>query len=229
MVTTERILIIDNDAALRESLAEQLELHEGFIAVGAETGEQARELVKDHQFAMILMDVGLPDIDGRDLCRLMRRQGVKIPIIILTTRDTDADLILGLDSGANDYVTKPFRLGVLLARVRAQHRQFTLSDDANFPIGPYSFRPSTKILTETATDRKIHLTEKETSLLKFLYRMGNQTTPRQALLNEVWGYSAGVKSHTIETHIYRLRQKIEPNPTHAQFLVTEPEGYRLAR
>lgn len=229
MAATERILIVDDDASLRDSLAEQLELHEGFVAVGAATGKRARELVKGCHFAVILMDVGLPDTDGRDLCRLMRRQGVKTPIIMLTAHDSDADMILGLDSGANDYIAKPFRLGVLLARVRAQHRQFAFCDDAIFPIGPYSFRPSTKILTNMSTDKKIHLTERETTLLKYLYRIGDRPAPRQALLDEVWGYNAGVTSHTIETHIYRLRQKIEPNPANAQFLVTESEGYRLAR
>ena len=229
MATTERVLIVDNDAALRQSLAEQFKRHEGFDTIGVETGEQALDLLKSHHFAAILMDVGLPDTGGHDLCRLMRRQGLKTPIIMLSAYDTDADMILSLDSGANDYVAKPFRLGVLLARVRAQHRQFRLSDDAMFPIGPYSFYPSTKILIETETERKINLTEKETALLKFLYRMGNRPVPRQALLDQIWGYRAGVKSHTIETHIYRLRQKIEPNPTHAQFLVTEAEGYRLAR
>jgi len=175
------------------------------------------------------MDVGLPDTDGRDLCRLMRRQGVKTPVIMLTAHDSDADTILGLDSGANDYIPKPFRLGVLLARVRAQLRQFELSDDATFPIGPYAFRPSAKILTNSETDKKIHLTEKETAILKYLYRMGDRPVPRDVLLDEVWGYNAGVTTHTLETHIYRLRQKVEPDPTNAQILVTEPGGYRLVR
>lgn len=229
MDTTDRALIVDNDAALRQSLADQFECLEGFDAVGAKTGEQALDVVKDHQFSVILIDVDLPDIDGRDLCRLMRRQGLKAPIIMLSVYDTDADMILSLDSGANDYIAKPFRLGVLLARVRAQLRQFRLSDDAIFPIGPYSFHPSAKMLIEMETERKIYLTERETSLLKYLYRTGNRPVPRQALLNQVWGYNTDVKSHTIETHIYRLRQKIEPNPTRAQFLLTESEGYRLAR
>ena len=229
MATTKQILIVDDDAALRNSLAEQLELHEGFIALQAENGEKALELVKDHHFEVILMDVGLPDTDGRDLCRLMRRQGVKTPVIMLTAHDSDADTILGLDSGANDYIPKPFRLGVLLARVRAQLRQFELSDDATFPIGPYSFRPSAKILTNAETDKKIHLTEKETAILKYLYRMGDRPVPREVLLDEVWGYNAGVTTHTLETHIYRLRQKVEPEPTNARILVTEPGGYRLVR
>ncbi len=229
MATTKQILIVDDDTALRSSLAEQLELHEGFAALQAENGEKALELVKEHHFEVILMDVGLPDTDGRDLCRLMRRQGVKTPVIMLTAHDSDADTILGLDSGANDYITKPFRLGVLLARLRAQLRQFELSDDATFPIGPYAFRPSAKILSDNESDKKIHLTEKETAILKYLYRMGDRPVPRDVLLDEVWGYNAGVTTHTLETHIYRLRQKVEPDPSNAQILVTEPGGYRLVR
>lgn len=229
MVSSKQVLIIDDDAALRASLAEQLELHEGFVAYQAETGREALERVKEHHFEIILMDVGLPDTDGRELCRLMRRQGLKTPVIMLTAHDSDADTILGLDSGANDYIPKPFRLGVLLARLRAQLRQFELSDDATFPIGPYTFRPSAKMLISPETSRKVHLTEKETAILKYLYRMGDRPVAREVLLDEVWGYNAGVTTHTLETHIYRLRQKIEPEPTEATILLTEPGGYRLAR
>ena len=229
MANTKQILIVDDDEALRSSLAEQLELHEGFVVFAAADGKQALELLKEHHFEVILMDVGLPDTDGRDLCRLIRRQGVKSPVIMLTAHGSDADTILGLDSGANDYIPKPFRLGVLLARLRAQLRQFELSDDATFPIGPYTFRPSAKMLVNADSNRKIHLTEKETAILKYLYRMGDRPVTREVLLDEVWGYNAGVTTHTLETHIYRLRQKIEPEPTNARILVTEPGGYRLVR
>jgi DNA-binding response OmpR family regulator len=229
MANSKQVLIIDDDDSLRTSLAEQLELHEGFEVFQAEDGKQGLDFVKEHHFEIILIDVGLPDTDGRDLCRLMRRQGVKTPIIMLTAHDSDADTILGLDSGANDYIPKPFRLGVLLARLRAQLRQFELSDDASFPIGPYTFRPSAKMLFNDESNRKIHLTEKETAILKYLYRMGDRAVSREVLLDEVWGYNAGVTTHTLETHIYRLRQKIEPQPTNAQLLVTEPGGYRLVR
>jgi DNA-binding response OmpR family regulator len=157
----------------------------------------------------------------------MRRQGVKAPIVMLTAVDTDADTILGLDAGANDYVTKPFRIGVLLARLRAHLRQHEQSEDAVFTIGPYSFRPSAKLLIRTADEKKIRLTEKETSILKYLLRAGNKPVGRDVLLNEVWGYNAGVTTHTLETHVYRLRQKIEEDPSNAQLLITEPGGYRL--
>jgi DNA-binding response OmpR family regulator len=157
----------------------------------------------------------------------MRRSGVRAPILMLTAADGEADTILGLDSGANDYITKPFRLNVLLARLRAQLRQHELSEDAVFTIGPYSFRPGAKILLDEAGRKKVRLTEKETAILKYLYRAGHRIIGRDVLLNEVWGYNSGVTTHTLETHVYRLRQKIERDPAKAEILVTEPGGYRL--
>ena len=228
MNSTNTILIVDDDADLRRELAEQLSLHEGFEIREAGTGREALEVAKGQPFAAVLLDVGLPDMDGRDVCRLLRKHGLKAPVVMLTAQVSDADTILGLDSGANDYITKPFRLGVLMARLRAHLRQFELSDDAVFQIGPYSFKPAAKMLVR-GDNRKIHLTEKETAILKYLYRIGDQPVSREVLLDEVWGYNAGVTTHTLETHIYRLRQKIEPRPGEATLLVTEPGGYRLVR
>ena len=227
MTTGKKILLVDDDEALRQSLAEQLQLHEEFVTDSVADGQTALEQVKTEYYDAILLDVGLPDIDGREVCRLMRRQGVKCPIIMLTGADSDADTILGLDAGANDYVTKPFRLGVLLARLRSQLRQHEQSEDAVFTIGPYTFRPAAKLLLDTENNKKVRLTEKETSILKYLYRAGDKVVGRETLLNEVWGYNAGVTTHTLETHVYRLRQKIERDPSHAQILVTELGGYRL--
>ena len=227
MSSKKRILLVDDDDALRQSLAEQLQLHQEFETTEAADAAAALALARDHRFDAMLLDVGLPDMDGRDLCRLLRRDGTRCPVIMLTAATTDADTILGLDSGANDYISKPFRLGVLLARLRAHLRQFEQSDDAVFPIGPYSFRPAAKLLLDEAKNRKVRLTEKETAILKFLYRAGEKVIGRDVLLGEVWGYNAGVTTHTLETHVYRLRQKIEQDPANAQILVTEPGGYRL--
>jgi DNA-binding response OmpR family regulator len=227
MAAGHKVLVVDDDDALRRSLAEQLQLHEEFLPAEAETAARALELVKQQHFDAVLLDVGLPDMDGRELCRLMRRSGLRAPVLMLTGADSDADTILGLESGANDYITKPFRLNVLLARLRAQLRQHEQSEDAVFTIGPYTFRPSAKLLTDTGGRKKVRLTEKETAILKFLYRAGDRTIGRDILLNEVWGYNAGVTTHTLETHVYRLRQKIERDPTNAEILVTAPGGYRL--
>jgi DNA-binding response OmpR family regulator len=228
MSTGKRILIVDDDTALLEMLGEQLKLHEDFAIITAETGARSLELAKADYFDVIILDVGLPDIDGREVCRLMRKNGVKSPIIMLTGADTDADTILGLDAGANDYVTKPFKLGVLLARLRAHIRQHERSDDAVFTIGPYTFQPSAKMLVNNANNKKIRLTDKEAAILKYLYRAGDRVVGRDVLLDEVWGYNAGVTTHTLETHVYRLRQKIERDPSNAEILITEPGGYRLS-
>ncbi|MFC4271627.1 response regulator [Sneathiella chungangensis] len=227
MTSGKKILLVDDDNSLRETLAEQLDLHEEFLTQQAETACEALDKIKKSHFDLILLDVGLPDMDGREACKLIRKSGNKAPIIMLTAQDSDSDQILGLESGANDYVAKPFRIGVLLARIRAQLRQHEQSEDAVFTIGPYSFRPAAKLMLHKETAQKVRLTEKETAILKYLYRAGNKVVTRDILLNEVWGYNAGVTTHTLETHIYRLRQKIETEPSDAKILITEPGGYRL--
>lgn len=227
MSVSKRILLVDDDNDLREALADQLMMIDDFDVYEAENGSSGIERSKSEMHDLIILDVGLPDMDGREVCRLMRRGGVKCPVLMLTGQDSDADTILGLDAGANDYVSKPFKFPVLLARIRAQLRQHEQSEDAVFSIGPYSFRPGAKALTDEA-ERKVRLTEKETNILKFLYRAGGRTVERDTLLREVWGYNTGVTTHTLETHIYRLRQKIEPDPSNAQILLTETGGYRLS-
>ncbi|MBL6457533.1 response regulator transcription factor [Belnapia sp. T6] len=223
------LLIVDDDAALRATLAEQLSLDGEFEPVEAATAEEAEQLLTGatNRFDAVLLDIGLPDGDGRELCTRLRRQGLKIPVIMLTGQDAEQDVVRGLDAGANDYIAKPFRLNELLARLRAQLRVFDNSEDAVFLVGPYVFRPSAKLLLEQARNRKIRLTEKESAILKYLYRAGGKPVGRQILLNEVWGYNSAVTTHTLETHIYRLRQKIEPDPTNARLLLTEGGGYRL--
>lgn len=226
MNSGKKILIVDDDTALREALIEQFALLDEFDITQADTAASGVGAVKEANFDLILLDVGLPDNDGREVCRALRKQNVSCPIIMLTAHDTDSDTILGLEAGANDYVTKPFRFAVLLARVRAHLRSHEQSEDATFRIGPYTFRPSAKMLIDEA-EKKVRLTEKETSILKYLYRAGDKVIGRDILLHEVWGYNSGVTTHTLETHIYRLRQKIEPEPSNATLLVTEPGGYRL--
>jgi len=227
MSNVKKILMVDDDIDLREALADQLVLTEEFDVFEAGDGSDGLNKAKEGHYDLVILDVGLPDMDGRELCRLMRKQGVKCPILMLTGHSTDSDTILGLDAGANDYVAKPFKFPVLLARIRAQLRQHEQSEDAVFNIGPYTFKPAMKMLM-TEDEKKIRLTEKETNILKYLYRAESGVVARDTLLHEVWGYNAGVTTHTLETHIYRLRQKIEPEPSNARLLVTESGGYRLA-
>ena len=182
--------------------------------------------VRADQIDMVIMDVGLPDIDGREAVKILRKNGFRGPVILLTGHDSEADTVLGLESGANDYVTKPFKFAVLLARIRAHLRQHEASEDAVFTIGPYTFRPSAKLLT-TVKGTKLRLTEKETAILRYLYRADQKIVSRDVLLQEVWGYNSNVTTHTLETHIYRLRQKIEPDPGQVRLLVTDGGGYKL--
>lgn len=226
MSNIRKILIVDDDAALREALAEQLRLHEEFTVAEAPNAAAGMNAVKGEQIDMILMDVGLPDIDGREAVKLLRKGGFKGPVIMLTGHDSEADTVLGLEAGANDYVTKPFKFAVLLARIRAHLRQHEASEDAVFTVGPYQFRPSAKLLVTTKGSR-LRLTEKETAILRYLYRADQKVVPRDVLLQEVWGYNSNVTTHTLETHVYRLRQKIEPDAANARLLVTEAGGYKL--
>jgi DNA-binding response OmpR family regulator len=225
MAQSKTVLIVDDDTDLRGALAEQLELDQ-FITAQAGTGEAGVKLAQEQRPDLVLLDVDLPDIDGREVCRRMRAAGVAAPIIMLTAASGDLDTIGGLEAGANDYVTKPFKFAVLLARIRAQLRSHEQSEDAVFRLGPYEFRPAAKLLVDER-QKKIRLTEKETSILKYLYRAGEKPVARDELLTEVWGYNAGVTTHTLETHVYRLRQKIEPDPANARLLLTEAGGYRL--
>ena len=227
-MTSRKILIVDDDADLSEALIDQLSLYDEFELIHAKTATTGLQSAREGHIDLIIMDVGLPDMDGREAVKLLRKSGVREPIIMLTGHDTDSDAILGLEAGANDYVVKPFRFAVLLARIRAHLRQHEQSEDATFSIGRYTFRPAAKMLLD-GVGGKIRLTEKETSILKYLYRAGDRIVTRDVLLSEVWGYNSGVTTHTLETHIYRLRQKIERDPSHAELLVTESGGYKLAR
>ena len=226
-MSARSILLVDDDDDLREGLTEQLALYEEFVISAQDTATKGVQAARADHVDLLIMDVGLPDMDGREAVKLLRKGGFKSPIIMLTGQDTDSDTILGLEAGANDYVTKPFKFSVLLARVRAHLRSFEQSEDATFDVGPYEFRPSMKLLVKE-DDRKIRLTEKETNILKYLYRAGGKPVAREELLSEVWGYNAAVTTHTLETHIYRLRQKIEPDPANARLLLTEAGGYRLS-
>ena len=225
-MTTRTILLVDDDDDLRQILVEQLSLYEEFSLLQESNATRAMQTAKTAQVDLMIMDVGLPDMDGREAVKLLRKGGFKSPVIMLTGHDTDSDTILGLEAGANDYVTKPFRFAVLLARIRAQLRQYEQSEDATFGVGPYLFKPSQKLLT-TDDGKKIRLTEKESAIIRYLYRAGQKVVTRDVLLEEVWGYNSGVTTHTLETHVYRLRQKIEKDPSNASLLVTESGGYKL--
>ena len=228
MINRRPILIVDDESELLGLIAEHLEATGEFSVTTASSIEDADKAVSrnDVGFDTIVLDIGLPDGDGRDYCARLRRQGLSMPIIMLTGANEEHDVVRGLDSGASDYIAKPFRAAELLARLRAQLRTFERSEQAVFPVGPYTFQPAKKLLQDPGKNRRIRLTDKETAVLKYLYRQ-DATVDRDILMHEVWGYNAAVRTHTLETHIYRLRQKIEADPSHPALLVTEAGGYRL--
>jgi DNA-binding response OmpR family regulator len=229
MPSARPVLIVEDDAALRATMAEQLAFEGAFAAEEAANAADAEaKLSADGaRYDAILLDIGLPDADGREFCARLRQQGRRMPVIMLTGATSEADVVRGLEAGADDYVAKPFRAGELMARMRAQLRVFDNSADAVFAIGPFDFRPSAKLLVDRARNRKIRVTDKETAILKYLYRAGGRPVARQQLLNEVWGYNSEVTTHTLETHVYRLRQKIEQSPHSPRLLLTDARGYRL--
>jgi DNA-binding response OmpR family regulator len=228
-MTPRPILIIEDDATLRATLAEQIAMEGSFFAVAAESASEATAKLAeaDVRYDAILLDIGLPDADGRDFCAQLRRDGNTTPIIMLTGADAEADVVRGLDAGANDSIAKPFRLPELLARVRAQLRTFDNSEAAVFTIGPYQFRPAARQLLEPGRNRKVRLTDKECQILKYLLRTNGTPIDRATLLADVWGFNSGVTTHTLETHTYRLRRKMEADPSNPQLLLNDRGAYRL--
>ena len=224
---SKRILVVDGDNLYRETLIRQLQAYEEFDVVGCRSSRDAIEQVRRSYWDAILVEAELPDVDGRELCRLMRAQGVWSPIVMMSSSGTDAETILGLESGANDYITKPISLSVLLARLRAHMREYTQSGNGRFTVGPYTFVPGSKLLFEEATGTRVSLTAKESAILRILCQSGDRPVSCHVLLDRVWGYGANVTTHTLQAHIYRLRQKIERDPSNARVLVTGPDGYRI--
>lgn len=222
-----RVLLVRGDAVACNALAGELALYTDDSIDVAATGAEALALVERVRFDIILLEALLPDVDGRELCRVLRDRGFRGPIILLSASRAEADAISGLDAGANDFVVMPYHLGLLLARMRAHLRQFERSEDAVLEIGPYSFDCGRRRLTENATGRKIGLSAKEAALLKYLYFNRDTTAGMAAIMRDVWGYRSGVATHTAETHIWRLRQKIEPDPARPRMILRVAGGYRL--
>jgi DNA-binding response OmpR family regulator len=217
-----KVLIIDDDPALRQSLAEQLEMNAEFVSAQCDTSAAALRVMRRERFDAVLLDGDLPDVARPELCRLLRQADPGVPILIMAAAGEGA----AASPEADDYLPKPFRLNDLLGRLRAQLARSERGGAAIVMIGPYTFRPDIKLMVDNGDGRKVRLTDKEAAILQFLHRAG-RVIDRDTLLGEVWGYNAGVTTHTLETHVYRLRRKIERDPARAEILVTEAGGYRL--
>lgn len=227
-----RILVIEDDPAIGQSLLDGLKNH-GFNADLRTNGTMGMEYAKRHMPHLIILDVRLPDGSGFDFCRQMRKNGLNQPIIMLTAHQEEADKVLGLEMGADDYITKPFSLRELVSRVRAQLRR---------AYGDYSSAESSTVVIndlvlEQATgrvrrgDETISLTPIEFRLLNFLARHRGQALTRAQIVEAVWGYAPDLESEkTVNVHIRRLREKIELRPDQPSLILTVPGiGYRMAR
>ena len=226
MTALKKILLIESDPDLREALCEQLHCTDQFEVFSSGNDTETLQKLRVQSYDMIVMDLHPLNNDSLEACRVTYAQNVKCPILLLTERDEISSTVFGQDTRASDYIIKPFKFPILLARINVQLRMYEKSFDSSFTLGPYTFHPAMKIL-KTHDNNEIQLTEKETDILKFLYHTVEDVVPRDILLHEVWGYNNSVTTHTLETHIYRLRQKIERNPSVAELLVTEEGGYRL--
>ena len=226
MTNLKKVLLIDSDVDLREALCEQLLNTDQFEVFSSGNDTETLQKLRVQSYDMIVMDLHPLNNDSLEACRVTYAQNVKCPILLLTERDEISSTVFGQDARASDYIIKPFKFPILLARINVQLRMYEKSYDSAFTLGPYTFHPAIKIL-KTHDNNEIQLTEKETDILKFLYHTVEDVVPRDILLHEVWGYNNSVTTHTLETHIYRLRQKIERNPSVAKLLVTESGGYRL--
>jgi DNA-binding response OmpR family regulator len=229
MKKPRHILIAGGQAAERAVLCRTLEAGGEFRVTEVAGALEAVALtqLRAQRFDAIIVDADLPDGDVPELCARIRRRGLRMPIIVLSNAGSEADIVRALDAGANDYVARPFRIGELAARLRAQIREHDTSEDAVLLVGPYHFQPGARSLHEPIGNVHLRLTQKEVTILKCLYRAGGQPVSRQTLLQEVWGYSSAARTHTVETHIYRLRRKIEPDPGHPMVVVNNGGGYSL--
>lgn len=226
--TRKKILLVDHDEISRHRLGCQLRLLEEFLVVEAESGEQALDLTNSEHFDAMLIAAKLAGTDGREICRILRRRGLAFPIIVLSATQSNADEILSFAAGANDHIAEPYSFGGLLARLRTRLREREQCDEATLDIGLYQFRPAVKLLIHEDTGEQKFLTPKEAAVLKCLYHHGETGVSREALLHQVWGFTGGINTRTLDTHIYRLRRKIERDPLDPEILVTIPGGYRLA-
>lgn len=221
----KKILIAESEKDLVEALYEQLKLYEEFDVTAVSTSVDAQNAIREINFDVLIIDRVLTMPEGANLYRNNFFLNKHTPIIVLVPSAG----IKNTSSLKNDvhFIVKPFRLRELKATLDRVITLSNVSESQNLKFGPFIFRPSKSVLTNTKTGKEIRLTEKEVAILSYLLMCSNTTTGRSELLNEVWGYNSGVTTHTLETHVYRLRQKLEADPSNASILVTEPGGYRI--
>lgn len=227
MIPRCRILIADEDESGRRSLCEAMRRRGDFILEEVPAAEEALGRLGSEHFDLVMLSMTLPDMCGPEFCRRARGLNVAVPLVVLSNTPDEEDAIMALDSGANDVLSKRTSTEVLLARIRAHRRQYERSSDAKLRIGHQFFFPATRLLVDASSGRKVKLTAFEAALLRHLHQARGRIVTREDLLRDVWSYAAGVTTHTLETHVYRLRQKLEQQPNDPLFILTRETGYQL--
>ncbi|MDP9352153.1 MAG: response regulator transcription factor [Chloroflexota bacterium] len=215
-----KILIADDDADLLDILAFSLR-REGFKVVSARDGREALAQVAAEQPDLVVLDVGMPEMDGFEVCRRLRKES-SLPIIMLTARDQDESIVLGLDIGADDYVTKPYSPRELIARVRALARRSSGNIDKRDSLNAGPFQIDPDHMEVRRSGQAIRLTRLQFELLRYMMANQGQVLPTEMLMQNVWGYSAAADATLVKTHIFHLRQRIEEDPSHPRYIVTVP-------
>jgi DNA-binding response OmpR family regulator len=222
-----KILIVEDEISMRQGLKDNLEF-EGYSVEEAGDGKQALEMMAGNEYDLVLLDVMLPEVQGFDVCRQVRASGNRVPIIMLTAKGEEIDKVLGLELGADDYITKPFSLRELLARIKAILRRQPHTagpSTSHFHIGRMAVDFSN--YTALVDGSEVNMTHREFEVLKFLIDHKNEAVSREELMNEIWGYN-GTTTRTIDNFILRLRQKIESDAAHPRLILTvHGIGYKL--
>ena len=224
MSSSTKILLVNSDRDLSDALIYQLSLNDKYQIIESDEDNVFTQ-INNNSFNIVIINSQPYKLNGQNLTKKLRTGGFKNPIIMLITQSDASNVDNQLTIEANEHIIKPFKYPALLKSIELQLRQFGKSEDTQHNIGSYVFKPNSKVLE--SKNKSIRLTEKENDILKFLYQNLETIVSREILLHEVWGYNSKVTTHTLETHIYRLRQKIEIDPANACFLITETGGYRL--
>jgi two-component system alkaline phosphatase synthesis response regulator PhoP len=228
---TQRILLVEDELGLVMTLSDRL-TSEGYAVEAAHDAETGLARATNELFDLIILDVMLPGGNGFDVCRDLRQRGVRVPIIMLTARGQTTDKVVGLKIGADDYVTKPFEMMELLARVEVQLRRSSVSGGGMLSVEVYQFgdiRVDFRRAEAYRGEDLIELSAKEFKLLRYLIEHRGAALSRDELLNKVWGYDAAVSTRTVDVHVAGLRQKLEPNQRHPQFILTiHGLGYKFS-
>jgi len=221
------VLVVEDEPQMRSMLADNLEF-EGYRVTAVASGEEALAAMTSQQFALLLVDMMLPGMSGFDVCQALRARGNHVPIVVLTALTEERDRVRGLDVGADDYVSKPFSVRELLARVRAQVRRddWHSPGGEQFSLGDVVVRPRQRLVLRKG--RRVPLSAREFELLRYLFAHRNEVVSREQLLRDVWGYSQLSVTRTVDNYVAKLRMHIEPKPHDPRYIITvHGSGYQL--